>query len=922
MRPLTITLSAFGPYAGQTQVDLGQLGDSGLFLISGDTGAGKTTLFDAITYALYGEPSGETRKSGMLRSLYAKEDTETYVEMAFEYGGQRYYIRRSPEQLRPAKRGEGLVSRPADAELHLPTGQVVSGLRNTNQAVIDLLRIDRGQFTRVAMIAQGDFLKLLVASTEERKILFRQIFGTDLYFNLQEALKRRAQDLGTRHQALSLRVHQFCQSIRFSEADPQSALLEQARQAGLPAREVSDLLKQVIETDKALFDAHEKDIEALDKSILALNQAITSQQQREAVQASFDLSKQQLQQALSLLPKLEEQAEQAKQNQPTMEGITARIATLKSSLPAYDRVEQQEKLLREAALKQEKTLEEKARLLRELEKTQKDLEAEKLEMQSLADAAVLVMQAETRGREAAQKRDRAQALLDLVEEYHKARQKLEQAQTQYQSAREKTLQAQERAQQLSNAFLDAQAGLLAKALEEGQPCPVCGALHHPQKAQLAQDAPSQQEVEAAKKCADEANAAQVTASGVASGLLSETQSRKREIESQAQALQLDGFLIDDAGEQLKALAEEQAALRKQAVEDYKEAKAREEKKARLEAALPMKTAALDAMRVKHTGMLSDLSGLSERISSLKDSIAQIREGLEYPGKASIEHEITALQTRYKALADALEASAKQLSNQQAAIKGFEERVNTLQAQLNGLKETDLKQTRDQLAAQTAQKTALNQQTRELSSRMDTNSAARDGIDANSAQMARMAREWAFVKNLSDTANGTLSGKEKIMLETFAQGFYFDRCLQKANLRLLMMSGHQYELERKQSALGYRSQTGLDLQVVDHFNGSRRDVASLSGGESFMAALSLALGLSDEIQSVSGGIRLDTMFVDEGFGSLDQQALSQSIKALSTLAESRVLVGIISHVAELKEKIDKQVLVKKDKAGGSRVDVIV
>ena len=312
MRPLKLTMSAFGPYAGRTEVNLGLLGDSGLYLIAGDTGAGKTTLFDAITYALYGEPSGQTRKAGMLRSKYAPDTVETFVELEFTYNGQIYFVRRSPDQLRPALRGgERLVSRPGDAELRLPDGRVISGRTQADEAIRGLMGIDRGQFTRVAMIAQGDFLKLLVATTQERQQLFRQIFGTAPFGALQEALKQDAAGAKKAHDELEASLRHYSRGIRAREGAPQAARVQLAREDGLPPAETEALLNELIALDQAAQDAAEAELQTLDKSLLELERLMTLHHQQEQTRAQLKKAQEDEAAARAALPEMEEALKQA-----------------------------------------------------------------------------------------------------------------------------------------------------------------------------------------------------------------------------------------------------------------------------------------------------------------------------------------------------------------------------------------------------------------------------------------------------------------------------------------------------------------------------------------------------------------------------------------------------------------------------------
>lgn len=920
MRPLQLILSAFGPYAKETRVDLSLLGDSGLYLIAGDTGAGKTTLFDAITYALYGEPSGQTRKANMLRSKYAAPGTETFVQMRFTLAGKEYTLRRSPDQLRPARRGDRLVAKPAEAELHLPDGRVISGTRATDQAVATLLRLDRAQFSRVAMLAQGDFLRLLVASTEERKALFRQLFGTQPYEALQEELKKDAAAIKAQHDGLAASLKVLFQGIRCDAQDNRLPEVELARQGRLPAPEVEALVQQLLIQDGQALSLARQQLAGVEQQLMASDSLLQQQQRRQQLSQQHTLAKSELETAQAALPGLQAALAEALALQPEADSLVGQLATLKERLPLYEQLDQQQQeadQLKQQLAAQQAELK---KLAQGIQQKQQELSGNKEQLKGLAQAALAVEQVKTEGQLKRERQKQLLALLDLVQTWHMQQAALTEAQARYQQAAQQAEQAISRYEALHRAFLDAQAGILARSLREGQPCPVCGATAHPLPAALPPQAPSQQAVNQAKSLAEAARSLEKTASTQAASLIAELDSRRRELLAQAQTLALADFDPQDAAEQLRSLLHEAEETLSTLKEGYQQAQAQLQALQQLEANLPAAEQALAQDIARHSQLVADIAGQLAQEKALQTALDTLHQSLKHPDKAALTHQMRQLEQRRQNLLQGISQARQALEEQQLQAKGAAERAATLLGQLLELPENDPVQLAAAQTEQAARKAALNTQILALASRMDANQAALTSQRRQLEQLGEAEARWAFLKTLSDTANGSLAGRERLMLETYAQGFYFDRILRRANLRLMTMSQGQYELERRPMASDLRSQSGLDLDVVDHYNGSCRDVASLSGGESFMAALSLALGLSDQIQSASGGIRLEAMFVDEGFGALDPQALAQSIKALAGLAQHQVLVGIISHVSELKEKIDRQVLVKKEKTGGSRVEL--
>ena len=296
--------------------------------------------------------------------------------------------------------------------------------------------------------------------------------------------------------------------------------------------------------------------------------------------------------------------------------------------------------------------------------------------------------------------------------------------------------------------------------------------------------------------------------------------------------------------------------------------------------------------------------------------------MKFKSKKEAEETVKHLKNGIQLHKNALEKVETEYADLEKELAGLKGKIDQLKKQLESKEDIDTEKLLEEKNALTEKKTELTEKSETISTRIYTNNRAKENISKKATELTTIEEKWTWVKALSNTANGNISGKEKIMLETYIQATFFDRIIDRANTRLMVMSGGQYELIRRQEASNYRSQSGLELDVKDHYNGSIRNVKTLSGGESFKASLSLALGLSDEIQSNAGGIKLDTMFVDEGFGSLDEESLQQAIKALADLSEGNRLVGIISHVAELKERIDKQVIVTKEKTGGSKVTIVI
>lgn len=919
MRPLKLIISAFGPYAGKTELDLSILGTNGLYLITGDTGAGKTTLFDAIAFALYGEPSGETRDVSMLRSKYAIPDTDTYVEMTFAYSGNEYNIIRNPEYQRPKKRGDGFTSQKADATLTFPDGRLVTGGPQVTNAIKELIGIGRSQFTQIAMIAQGDFLKLLIASTKERQEIFRQIFQTKNYEDLQYRLKNEAGSLGSQYNEIQRSIKQYIDGIVCEADDVFEIDVRKAKSNQLTIVAVLELLTKLTEQDEAKQKTEEVALNGVETEISKIDAALGKAEQDNKSRIDLSKAKSNCLSASEKFPELQNAYGEAAKHQPEIEPLTGQIATEQGKLPQYDELDMTDKTISEKseklkALHEKKDeLAESIRLKKEQQKNWTD------ELLSLKDSDTKKLQLETEQEKAENRQLLVEGLTALLSEQTKIISTYEAAQAEYQKLRDAAEISNISYNELNRVFLDAQAGILAGTLEDGIPCPVCGSKEHPAPAEISDEAPTEKTVETSKKKADKAQKDVSDASVAAAREKTKLESKNEELEKASKDIFAEHPENLDEGVSSE-IAKISARMNTLSAE-IEIAEQGCKRKAEIETNLPnieKEAAELSEAIVKSETAIAIISA---EINGLVSTQNKLKATLNFATKIEAEANIRLLTDKKKQLETDISATKETLDKHKAQISGLETQIYTLTRQLEGVKAIDTVKLSEQKIELSKKKKERTDRMTDIASQLSTNAGTKERIDERLKEVTTVEERLKWVKALSDTANGRISGKDKIMLETFVQASYFERIIRRANVRLMIMSSGQYELKRAADASNQRSQSGLELDVLDHYNASERSVKTLSGGESFMASLSLALGLSDEIQSASGGIRLDTMFVDEGFGSLDQDTLSQALKVLNGLADSSLLVGIISHVAELKERIDKQIVVKKEKSGGSRVEII-
>lgn len=914
MRPTRLELSAFGPYAGHTVLEMDRLGRGGLYLITGDTGAGKTTIFDAITFALYGEASGRVRESRMLRSQYADSDTPTFVSLAFDYAGQLYTVRRNPEYARPKKRGDGETVQKAEATLTCPDGRVIAKTADVDAALRDIMGVDRDQFSQIAMIAQGDFLRLLLASTEERKAIFRQVFRTGRYQTLQERLKAEVSGLSRTCEQLRAGVRQYTDGLLAPPDSPEAEACAHMRTNGAPIADVLAMADRLIKQDEetaafaaaALADTDKK-LEAVNRSLW---QAADRQKcERERAEAQELLAKRQEQ-----LTVRQTQWESEQARVPEREKIERELAALRAVLPQYDEVETAraawKRLCKERDQAAEKQRQEADGLARQTAALT-DARAERDALQkAAADAAAL----SRRVAECAARREALRTLIAARRSYEALTKAREEAQNHYRRASGDAERARTAYEQAYRAFLDEQAGVLAAELRDGAPCPVCGAIDHPHPAARSAKAPTEVELDALREEADNAAAEAARRSAEAAGLIGREETLLAEWQRQSVAL----FNNDEprTPEQLRLFLNEAETAEKAAAAALKAEEARGARISALEQSLPRQEAAVASAQQAVSACAQIIAARTAEAAAQETAIAAAAARLPFADKAQATAREKELESDRATRVAALDRAAAALDECRTEVTRLTGQAESLSARLKEMPAPDIAMLQQQKTALDTQKAETTARQKTLIERLAANRTARDGVRERAKALTEVEARYGWIKALADTAGGTVAGKEKLMLETYIQTTYFDRILARANVRFMTLSDGQYELQR-QEAGGHRSQSGLELSVIDHYNGSVRSVKTLSGGESFEASLALALGLSDEIQSSAGGIRLDTMFVDEGFGSLDGDALQQALAVLAGLADGRRLVGIISHVAELKDRIDRQIVVTKDPSGGSR-----
>ncbi len=921
MRPNKLIMSAFGPYASKTDLDFSKLGKKGLYLITGDTGAGKTTIFDAITYALFGEPSGEVREVSMLRSKYASPQTPTQVELYFSCGDKDYYIKRNPEYERPKSRGEGTTIEKANAQLHLPNGSIKTGLKEVNIAVTEILGINRNQFTQIAMIAQGDFLKLLLASTDERKKIFQKLFKTQNYYVLQEKLKSQSGALSREYDAKKNSIEQYVQGIVCNEESDAFIEVNKAKEGSLSTQEITEVLNTLIEDDENAENKAMQKKEELQKELDGVKSRIEKAQDYMAAKSDLEKNEAEFTLASQMEKDLNLKLELSAKEMPKAKELSLKSAKINALLPDYDELSQKQSSFNKNNLFIKTSSSNVEKLEADIKLLGDEIKSLTEELKSLEKVGEDKIRLENNKKSKEEEKTKLEELLKSIDEADKLKTKYLNANSLYSQKYELALLVDNDLKQKTKIYLEAQAGILADTLETNKPCPVCGSLNHPQIATKPQNVPTKEELDSLQEklnlANNEVNLARDEAGRIKGALNQKEESTKKEIVNL-----LGDVFLDDAKNVIKEKIGDINTRSDELLKELANIQIKINRKNEIDKLLPQKNSALESSKESLAEISDELKLKTAENISLEKRISELKEKLVFESKFEAQNRINSLNKEAQKIEADYEEALKNVNSNKEKTASLKSAKKEILKRLSNGDDIKLDEEKENKKILEENLFMLDTKIKTIHSRVVSNKTSLDNILKKIDEIKTVEEKWIWVKALSNTANGNISGKEKIMLETYIQMSYFDRIINRANTRLMVMSGGQYELKRCTEAENNRSQSGLELSVIDHYNGTQRSVKTLSGGESFKASLSLALGLSDEIQSSSGGIKLDTMFVDEGFGSLDEESLSQAIKALSSLAQGSRLVGIISHVGELKERIDKQVLVKKEKTGGSTVSVVV
>ena len=927
MKPLKLTMSAFGSYAGKNVIDFtGQ--QQGIFLITGDTGAGKTTIFDAITYALYNETSGGERNGNMMRSQYAQPETETYVELEFLYRGQTYRVRRNPDYkitktLKNGKIREQKV--PHSVELTLPDGTVFPEKKNATDAkIIEILGLTADQFSQIVMIAQGDFLKLLYTKSDERKMIFSKLFRTDIYWKIQENLRRKSMEMDERIQENDRAFEQEKSRIiplPESEELPLDELVERLRERLKDALKEQNLRRANVEELNKKITKYEE----INKLFVSLEKIRQTGRELEARQAESKERRQQIENARKADKVLVAEQQNLRQQQAveqSAQAIAKMGETLADDQEMFETLKTQ---LQEAEAKQK-------REAADIQKKMLALEQSFPSYEALQNARSEEQQAkkvwEDLGKTSEESFHKKEAGIAALKEQQKRQEQIvEQTKKNWEQTSLSASESAKHYEHMYEAFLKEQAGILAENLSAGCPCPVCGSTVHPDPAKLSDHAVTELEVEQAKKT----RAAAEEKRDLAYAAFEAEKTEKQKLAQAVEKEEADFVLAQTIAKQQRKEAEQNYASLQKTAEQIRE-KLVYPSLAEAKKQYAAMQKALEAAEQEIAKKRQKVSELAEAMNTLKGQKLAEEENQKTAKKLAVKTEKEYAKLLEKSgfiseetyhLAILPERSRSKLEREEKEYESQclrqQSEQKLLEKQVSGKTYTDTTELNEQLKAEKQALKEAEKTYMELHTAYENDRSVLQNCAVYLEKGKKLEREDQVIKSLSKTANGRLSGSAKIDFETYIQRQYFKQIIHEANKRLLTMSNHQFILKLKEEAnTGRKTNEGLDLSVYSLVTDSERDVKTLSGGESFLAALAMALGLSDIVERSAGAIHPDMMFIDEGFGSLDAQSRQQAIEVLAELAGDSRMVGIISHVTELKEQIDRQLVVSRTDKGSRAV----
>lgn len=868
MKPEKLILCGWGPYKEETVIDFEKLNSSGLFLVTGQTGAGKTTIFDAIAYALYGVLSGEVREKGSVRSDFAGEDTKTYVELYMRHKKELYHISRNPEYLRPKKRksgGNAFTKEKENAVLTMPDGSIIAGNQDVTSKIEELLHMDSRQFRQISMIAQGEFSKMLFASSTEKNAIFRELFGTGIYAQIQAQLKSRSGRLYQEYMVYKNKMEEDVHLLDLQDEEWKRI----ADVENLDPACVVEYLNTALKSEKAELLKRKKEANVLEEGLLSLQKEIENIRQINERFQEFEQNQKKIEELIK--------------KQPEMTALKKKIQTARNVQVLF--------LEEKVVLEKEQAVAEASKRVENLENELKELDKQENEQENVLIIKDVALEAFAVSE---QMTEIGKAIKQQVLKKEQQEKQLHEARAAYEVAQKDADKNNRRYEEADARYKRAVIGIAAKLVKEGEPCPVCGSMEHPQIAYVEEEIPDEKQLELLKEKAQKSRIEENRRYEEALLLTNEEkriQETLQELKGQKEQLieKMDSFIPE--------------------VLDYIQSHTRIQLEQVIQKSLEIQTMRQEKQRNLETSQMQE----KKKTTEAKENRRIFTEKLKESGFANEEQYRSAVnmldclsdwEVQYRSYEDDFMTAKKMQEYLQSSLEGCEIKAEEPYTAALADKQAALKESRK---AMEQLNVVISQMTRSL-----------EGIEKNRKKAEKVREEYGIVKDLDDLANG--NNAKRLVFEQYVLAGYFENILKAANIRLSNMTECRYELLRAGQVSDGRKKDNLEIEVMDYYTGRKRSVKTLSGGETFKASLAMALGMSDCIQAENGGMEVETLFIDEGFGALDEESLEQACETLQTLAGKNRMVGVISHVAQLRERIEHQIVIEKSN-NGSFVNII-
>lgn len=1056
MKPIRLTLCGIGPYADKTEeICFSDFEEKGLFLITGATGAGKTMIFDAICFALYGETSGNYRNKKNLRSEYSKAEVKSYVEFEFSHQGKNYKVTRSPEYMRPKLKGSGYIKESEKAVLEFGANETLEGNSKVNDRIKEILGIEFAQFKQIVMIAQGEFRELLNANTETRTKILRSIFMTQGYNTIEYQLKDRVRESKAEKEKLERSIIQYFSGLKGADESQCFHAFVECKERIQNAdtvwnfEEMYKLMEDLLAEDQAklaLIADQLKEMEQEGKEIDTKLTRAKDNNDRIIRRDNLRGEAERLMELRSLMEEKKEALEKEKRASHEVKPVYDRWAVSKENLrKAIEEVEKKEKdffscgerkekaerdlkdclgreeegkekekqasLIKDSLKKYEekqeleKNLQEEIQIETSLQKKKVDLTKKEENLhQKIYEYTNYIEENQNKPEEKIRLETQKDAMKELLEEieavqkkdyrnYHTLEKKKNRSQEDVVRILAKYDSENIAFRKLESVFDQCRAGILAQKLKEGQACPVCGSLHHPRKARLSEEAITEEMMKAAKLKMDELGKEKESLVKIAEGEKTRWEESKRNLSNKVMDLieksgemdltmslegqNLEGLLqlmgkikeklegkqskVNQELERLKEICHKLTAFQSERKKAREEEESLKEESTELQRKIDKNSTNVTSIKAKLESLESlayDSLGEAKKVmGTLVKEAGDITEALNHARKEEKEAgqtfagcaESLKIAKNRKIEAEEKEKDSqeelghiisrkgfvslqeyqsyvrteRELKQKERDLEDYNDKVQRNAGQLleaeksaEGKEIIDLRELEEERNRVEAKLSLLRDQDKVIDGRIKNNQGVKKNIEEQEEPLEKVSKKYLYCDRLYRLVAGQIKNTSKITLEQYIQAEGFDQIVAAANSRLYPMSDQQYELVRAQDSSENRSKTFLNLDVIDNYTGCKRPVGNLSGGESFKASLSLALGLSDTVSAHSGGIQMDALFIDEGFGTLDSKSIENAMEILSDLSGKNKLVGIISHREELQKGIGQMIKISKSKEGSS------